>query len=151
MKAVKRFWKKLSNKTHQVLRTDISPNRIAGSFALGTALAILPTPGISILIGLLLSFLFKKIHTLSLALAFIVWNPFIVTPLYVLSYQIGDFFFASRPISPVNIEFANIFVAFSRRFLLGNLIVSLSFAIVSFFIIRFLVIQKRKLTPLTDA
>ncbi len=138
------FFKKIQEKTHQTLLTTATSNQIAGSFALGTALAILPTPGLSMLFGLFFSFIFKKIHTLSLALAFIVWNPLIIAPLYVLSYQIGDLLFATKPISPVNIEVATFFLAFSRRFIIGNIFVSLTLATTSFFILKYLVLHKRK-------
>src|SRR5690606_31228748 len=81
-----RFLVSLSNPT-------ISNKQLALGFALGTFIAVLPTPGFGVLIGIFLVFLFKRINKYTMLFSFAVWNPLFLTPIYLLSYKIGSWLF----------------------------------------------------------
>src|SRR3989344_4149920 len=133
--SIKRYREKLKKHFKEVIEIKDSPQSIALGFAIGTAIAVLPTFGFGALIGLGIILIFKKISKVSLFATFFIWNPFILAPLTLLEYQIGDFLLSGDPIITYNLGFLNIFTNYSKKYLLGNLIVvlissALSYALV---------------------
>jgi uncharacterized protein len=145
---LKKLKNKLKNHLKEVLEIKTSPFSIASGFAVGTLIAILPTFGFGVLIGLLVVLIFKKVSKVSLLFAFAIWNPLVQIPIYALSYYIGDIIMGDLPIKTFRFEFLSKFYIFSRRFLVGNLILSLALSIVSFVVVLYLVkfYRKTKLT-----
>jgi uncharacterized protein (DUF2062 family) len=134
------FFSKRLNKIRTVKK---SPNYIALGFALGTLLAILPTPGISIIFGIILLLIFPKISKISMVAAIAVWNPFVTAPIYALSYQIGDLFFRNHEVLRLELTFLNQAWHFSKRLLFGSSIIGLTASLLSFFMIRYSVLAYR--------
>ena len=132
----KKFRNKFSSYFKELLKTKTSPHSIAMGFSIGTFVAILPTPGLNILLGLLIVFIFKKISKFALFGAMAIFNPLVLTPIYVFSYKIGNVIFSSEPI--VRYKFILLFqiYEFSRRFLVGNLFIATSISILSYFIVK---------------
>jgi len=137
---------KIKGHIKKVLDIQNSPHQIALGFAIGSAIAILPTFGLGALIGLIIILIFKKINKISLFLAFVFWNPLLLIPMAFLSYYIGNLLFKTMPVINLNIEILNQIITFSRRFLIGNLIVTAVFTILSYLIVFYLVknYQKKK-------
>jgi uncharacterized protein (DUF2062 family) len=123
--------------------TKKSPNYIALGFALGTFLAILPTPGFSIGLGIILLLIFPKISKISMMAAIVVWNPFVTAPIYAVSYQIGDLFFRDHEILKIELTFLKQAWNFSKRLLFGTSIIGLTVSLISFFMIKYSVLAYR--------
>ena len=122
--------------TTNVIRTKTSPHSIGLGFAIGTFISILPTPGFNILLGLLVLFIFKKVSKFSLFAGIIFWKPLFSIPIYYFSYQIGDLLFGQSTTMVYELTiFARIYV-YARRFLIGNIILTLIISLCSYFILR---------------
>ena len=139
MISANQFIKKLKNHFIEVLKIKKSPHSLALGFAIGTFISIIPTPGLNILIGLLILTIFPKVSKLSLLGAIFFWNPVLTIPIYTLAYKLGDIIFSNEPIIRFNIVFLDYVYNLSRRLLLGSLILATFFSILSYFIVRILV------------
>jgi uncharacterized protein len=124
----------------KTLRTE--PHQVAGGFAIGTFIAILPTFGLGALLGLLIILLFKNVNKMALFSAFAVWNPFVLVPLYGVAYAIGDALFQSSPVVSYEIPFLYQLFHLTRRLLVGNFILALALSLVSYVII-FIILRTR--------
>ena len=127
----------------EVLKTKTSDHSVASGFALGVLISLLPTPGFSILLGIALVAIFKQINKFALFLAMAVWNIWTVMPLYWLSFKLGDLIFAEAPVVNVEIQAFAQALSFTRRFLIGNLIVSIPFSILNYYLVRYIIIKVR--------
>jgi uncharacterized protein len=135
----------------EISTSKISTHNLAFGFALGTFIAILPTPGFGILVGILLIYLFKKINATSILFPFAVWNPLLLAPLYLLSYKVGDLLFHAKTAVETEYTYLSKILYFCQTYLVGNVIVAVVFSLLSYFIVfhfteRFKIrkLQKRK-------
>jgi len=119
----------------EVLEIKRSPESIASGFALGTFLAVLPTFGIGAFIGLLLLLIFKKVSKISMLIAFGVWNPVVMVPVYGIGYLVGDFLLEGIPVRTFRFEILNNVYVFSRQLFFGNTILAVVFGAVSYFVV----------------
>lgn len=135
IKGFKKHREKLRKHFQEIITIKDSPQAIALGFTIGTAIAVLPTFGFGPLIGLFMILIFKKISKVSLFASFIVWNPIILALLIPLEYWVGDFLLGRGQIISNSLWFLDIFANYSKRYLLGNIIVtviasSLSYAVI---------------------
>ncbi|MBU0760635.1 MAG: DUF2062 domain-containing protein [Nanoarchaeota archaeon] len=135
---------KIKKHFKEVLEIKTAPKEIAAGFALGTFLAILPTFGFGVLIGLLVILIFKRVSKISMIVAFAIWNPLVLIPIAALSYKIGDIILSEVPRYSFKIEVINQVYVYSRRFILGNIIVATTFTIISYFVVYFSVNRYQK-------
>lgn len=117
----------------EITTSKVSSHNLAFGFALGTFIAILPTPGFGILISIFLIYSFKKINATSILFPFAVWNPLVLAPLYVLSYKIGDLLFAAK--ASIENDLFHKIIYFCQTYLVGNVIIAIVFSILSYFVI----------------
>lgn len=129
-----KYWFLLKRYTQEILRSDKSDHLIATSYALGTLIAVFPTPGFSTAIGLGLLALFKKLNKIAVLLSMLVWNGFTVLPIYWLSFKIGKRIATSLPHIDFGIEWLNTFLLFLKQFALGNLVITIPISIGSYFL-----------------
>jgi uncharacterized protein len=132
---VKKFIRKLKYHFQEVLKIKKSPSSIAGGFAIGTFLAILPTFGFGILIGFFILLIFKRVSKISMLIAFVVWNPLILISLYGISYYIGDLIFGELQLVEYELTFLEQIYRYSRRLLVGSVVVSIVVSFVSYWVI----------------
>ncbi len=126
-------WKaKLRGHIDEIIKTKMSPHSIALGFSLGTFISIIPTPGINLLLGLLVVALFPKISKYAVLVGILFWNPLISAPLYPLAYEVGDRFFGAMSIEQYQLVFLNTIYNFTRRFLVGVIIIAASVAVLSY-------------------
>ncbi len=145
MKKYKKKYKdKLKHHFAQVLKTKNSPHEIALGFAIGVLIAVLPTPGISVLLGVLIILIYEKINKYSLFGALALFNPFFMIPFYYLSFKVGDLIFGTEPVLRFNIVFLNAVYNYTRRYLVGNLIVAVITSIMAYFIFKYIFIRYYK-------
>lgn len=146
MLSVKEIIRRSKHYLKVVVSLRSTPENIALSFAIGTFIAIIPMFGVGILIGLLIAIMFKKLNKIALMLAFVVWNPLFTVPILALSGKIGDILFHGVEVMKYEIDFFNHFFTFTRRFLVGNLILDVILSVSSYFVIKklFYWYKKRK-------
>ncbi|MDQ3394824.1 MAG: DUF2062 domain-containing protein [Bacteroidota bacterium] len=119
----------------EITTSKVSPNNLAFGFALGTFIAILPTPGFGVLISIFLIYCFKRINATSILFPFAVWNPLVLAPLYVLSYKIGDILFEAKTTIGNEYSSLNEVIVFFQTYLVGNVIIAIVFSVASYFVI----------------
>ncbi|SMD33925.1 hypothetical protein SAMN04488029_1742 [Reichenbachiella faecimaris] len=131
-----KFVFKLKRHFLEVLRTKTSDHSVAMGFAVGSFVAILPTPGISFLIGIGIVAIFKTINKYALFLAMVVWNIWTLAPIYWASYEIGEAIFGDVEKVIFDIKEWDQVFDYSLRFLIGNLFLSTPIAVLSYFLVR---------------
>lgn len=129
---------------HSIVRSEEKLHIIALSFSIGTLIALTPFLGIDVFIILLIALIWKKANKISLVAPLLVFNPITQIPFNYLGFKLGDFLFGSAPAIKYNIVIINHIYEYSRRFLLGNLIIAVIMSIISYFIIYHLVKYHRK-------
>lgn len=118
----------------QLLMEKTSVHSIAFSFALGTFIAILPTPGFGVFIALLIAYFYKKLNNISILASFAFWNPLLLAPVYVLSYKIGDWIFDSPAVAMItDIEWVNTVIYYFKSYLIGNFMVAITFSCLCYY------------------
>ena len=120
----------------EIIHLQISPHSIASGFALGTFISVLPTPGFNIILGIIVTLIFSRINKFSLFGAILLWNPFTAAFIYPTSYAIGNNIFGTLPAVDYQLTFFDYLLRFSRRFIVGNLILASSTALASYGITR---------------
>ncbi len=130
--------RKVKHHFHEVLKTKRTPESIALGFAIGTFIAVLPTPFIHIFIAVLVVLIFENINKYAVILALIFWNPIVLIPIYYLSYQTGDFIFGSIPSDRFRITMLNAAYDYSTKYIAGSLILALPLSVISYFIVFYL-------------
>lgn len=132
---IRKLKDKIKQHLKEVIELKTSPHSIAMGFALGTLIAILPTFGLGIFIGLGLLLIFKKVSKVSMLISFVVWNPLILALMYPLDYKVGDYILAGLPVKIYKIEFLNQLFVYSRRFIVGSIINAIIISIISYIFI----------------
>ncbi len=118
-----------------LINTQASPESLALGFAIGTLIAILPTPGFGIFVALFVSFLYKKINRLGIIVAFSIWNPVVLIPVYWLCYILGDMMFTPNPDIRFAYELLNEVYHYSGKFMIGNLLIAVSVSLTSYYLV----------------
>ena len=132
---MKKAIQKIKGHFVEVVKTKRSPESIALGFSVGTFIAVLPTPGLSLLIGLVIVLVFSRISKYALFSAFLVWNPLVLVPLHMLSYRMGLFLLGSAHTEAYGITFLSHAYSFTARFLLGNLIIASALSCLAYFLV----------------
>ena len=135
MEIIKKLHNKIKKYFHEIMEIKTTPNEVALGFAMGTAIAILPTFGLGILIGLLMMLIFKNINKISMFIAFAFWNPLLLIPLSTISFFIGDFILGTIPPIDFKFELFNQIYNFTIKFLVGNIIITIIATVASYFFV----------------
>ncbi len=133
---------KIKHHFHEVAKTKKSPESIAIGFAIGTAIGLFPTPGFGTLLGVLVILLFEKVNKISVFVAMAIWNPVVCAPFTVMSYALGD-----RIIGAASLQSTSLFskaYTFTLKYFLGNIIITATISITTYFIVKYAVILYRK-------
>lgn len=139
---IKKFRQKIKNHFEEISKSEQSLHSIALGFAVGTFIAITPSLGLDLLIGLLVVLIFKNLNKFSVFGAMIVWNPLTLIPIHYLSFKIGDLLFGGSNFLNYNVyALSNFYVymlsnfyEFSKRYLIGNLILAVFFSVLGYFV-----------------
>ncbi len=68
---------------------EYTSREVAGSFALGTFITMLPTLGVGVLVFFILSYLFDWINKIALFASVLVFNPVVKWGVYAASFTLG--------------------------------------------------------------
>ncbi len=134
---IKRLKNKIRQHLEEVIELKTSPHSIAMGFALGTLIAILPTFGLGIFIGLGVIFIFKKVSKVSMLIAFVIWNPLVLALMYPVDYVVGDFILRGIPVKTYKTEILNKLFVYSRRFIVGSIINAVIISIMSYVLVLY--------------
>ena len=140
----KKLLERLKHHLEEVLELKRSPHSIAMGFALGTLIAILPTFGLGVFLGLGLLLIFKKVSKISLLLAFVVWNPLVLALMYPFNYLLGNYVLPGVPIRVYKLEILNQLFIYSRRFIIGSIISAILISIICYGILLIIVYKYQK-------
>jgi len=104
---------------------DEQEHLVALGFGVGSFIALLPTPGLSLFIGLGVAALMKPASRPGVLLAMVIWNIWTLIPIFAASAWLGEVLFSQEQKMYFHAEFLNQVVHFTRRLLIGNLIISI--------------------------
>jgi uncharacterized protein len=124
--------KKIVKYLREINEVKTTPAAIALGFAMGTFFAILPLFGASIVVGLLFLLLFRKVNKLSMLIAFAVWNPLTLIPIYYISFRLGDWILGNTPMVEYELALLDRVYHVSRRLLLGSGFLAIAMSIASY-------------------
>lgn len=117
----------------KLAKDNSTPASVAMGFALGSFIAILPTPGFGAFLALSFTLVFKNINRLAIIVSVTIWNPLLLIPLYYLSYLLGSVLLA-RPINlQEEISLYEMLSQYTTAFLVGNSILAVIIALISYF------------------
>lgn len=86
---VGRIRERVHTELHRSLVEDHTPREIAGSFALGTFITMMPTLGTGLVLFVALAYAFEWINRIALFATVIVFNPVVKWGVYVASIALG--------------------------------------------------------------
>ncbi len=115
----------------QLANENSTPHPIALGFTLGTFIAILPTPGFGAFLALSLTLVFKNINRLAVVVSIAIWNPLLLVPFYYVCYLLGSILL-DRPIQLEELSLYQLLYEYTNAFLLGNIILACTMAVVSY-------------------
>lgn len=119
---------------HRAFAEEHSSQEVAGSFALGVFITMLPTLGIGFLMFVALAFVFERLSKLALFASVIVFNPVVKWSVYGASYGLGVFLLGPVEVMSVSEVSLTAAPAVVHRLVLGNTILAVIAAVPSYFI-----------------
>lgn len=125
----------------KLLKANDGPETVALSYAIGTFIAVFPTPGFSTLIILAVAVVFKRLSKISLLAGQLVWNAFTVLPIYWISIEIGKWIFPSAEREAFQWEWLSVVIHFTKTLLIGNLFVSIPLSYLSYFLAKWIYVK----------
>ena len=137
----------IKNHTIDVLEIKTTKQALSSGFVLGTFISLLPFPGFSVIIAVIMIFLFKKISKISIFVAMAIWNPLLQWPIYhlKLSQRLGGLILHSQELAEYSITVLNREYFFSNHYIVGNIIVALVIAKLCGVLFYFLYPQVKKI------
>lgn len=133
----------LKERLKAALSGNSSDHEIALGFTVGTAISILPTPGFNLLLGALFIAVYPRVNKLAVFGAMAVYNPVFMIPFYWASYKLGALFFGVDPVVHYDVVVLNQAFDFTRRYLVGNLIVTAVTSAITYPLVRRIVQLRR--------
>ena len=88
---VNRYVDRIRAELRESFTQDYTPREVAGSFALGVFITMLPTLGVGLLVFVVLAYLFKRINKIALFASVLVLNPVVKWGVYAASVSLGFF------------------------------------------------------------
>lgn len=134
----------LKERLKAALSGHSSDHEIALGFTVGTAISILPTPGFNLLLGALFIAVYPHVNKLAVFGAMAVYNSIFMIPFYWASYQLGALFFGADPVFHYDVVVLNQAFDFTRRYLVGNLIVTAVTSAITYPLVRRIVQLRRR-------
>lgn len=132
---------------YKLVRIDDPPEKIARGVAIGVFMGIFPTFGLGIVFAIIASY-FLKANKAAAVIGSFIMNPLTTPFFWTLSSVVGaSIFWKDREIVMTSIKTRHFFNGMGLAyvaFLVGNIIVSVTFAAVSYFITKKWIIEHRK-------
>ncbi len=123
---------------------DHTSHQVALSFSIGVFLTAMPTLGTGVLMMLGLAYYFAWMSKVALFCAVLILNPLVKPFVYVASYWLGGVLFGAEDVTYFERELLNSAAAVLRNLVLGNLLIAVSLAALSYFAALALVSEYRR-------
>lgn len=120
---------------------EYSSHQIAGSFALGAFITMLPTWGVGVLVFFVLAYLFAWVNKIALFASVVVFNPVVKWGVYAASLTLG--FLLLGAVEPIDDASPRTAQGLVVRLLVGNLILAVIATVASYGIVYWLVTRYR--------
>lgn len=131
---------------HDALAERHSPQEVAGSFALGTFITMLPTWGIGVLFFFVIVYLFDRVSKVALFASVIVFNPVVKWGVYAGSLLLGVALLGPvEGLSPADIS-PDVGREVLIRLLVGNLILAVLATVLAYLLVYRLAVRYRRST-----
>lgn len=132
------YWQRIQHELHTAFAEVHTPREIAGSFALGTFVTMLPTLGVGLLLFVVLASVSSWVSKLALFASVLVFNPIVKWGVYVISFLLGVLILG--PVEGVSLTDISFTAApeIVIRLLVGNIILALVATICSYFAVLWL-------------
>ncbi|AUX07997.1 hypothetical protein AArcSl_0343 [Halalkaliarchaeum desulfuricum] len=129
-----------------------TPREVAGSFAVGVFITMLPTLGTGLILFVVLVALFKSISKIALFASVLVFNPVVKWGVYAASFSLGTLLLG--PVEGVTMTDVSLSAGpeIVVRLLVGNLILAVVATVLGYVVVYRLVVSYREqLEPLEEA
>lgn len=138
-----RYLDRIRRELRKSFAEEYTPREIAGSFATGVFITMLPTWGVGVLVFFLLIRLFDWINRIAIFASVIVFNPVVKWGVYAGSFTLGVLLLGPvEGVGPTEISL-DAGPEIVARLLVGNLILAVIATIPSYFIVHRLAIKYR--------
>lgn len=133
----------------RAVAAEHTPHQIAGTFALGTVVAVLPTAGTALVLFAAVAVFVNRASRLALAAVLVVYSPPVKFALYGVSYWLGATLLGPAPgVSPSPDALASLSPSVGQavlvRQLLGNALLAVGLAVVGYAVVRLAVVGYRR-------
>ncbi|ELY95365.1 hypothetical protein C482_17028, partial [Natrialba chahannaoensis JCM 10990] len=129
-------------KLRQAFEEEHTPHQVAASFALGIFVTALPTGGLGLGLFVVFGRLWLWVSTPALFASAAVLNPFVKPAVYVSSITLGGILLGTDPVVSYETAAESASVAI-RQLLVGNLLIAVALAAVSYVVVRRLTLARR--------
>ncbi|MEF8787207.1 MAG: DUF2062 domain-containing protein [Haloarculaceae archaeon] len=138
-----RYTRRVREELRSAITEDHTPREIAGSFAVGTFITMLPTLGTGFLLFVLIIVVTRRVSKLALFASVLVFNPVVKWGVYVASLTLGVLLLG--PVEGVSIAEASLDAGQNVvvRLLVGNVILAVLATILSYAVVYRLVVRYR--------
>ena len=120
-----------------------TPRQVAGSFALGTFITMLPTLGTGLVLFLVISYLFGSVSKLALFASVVVFNPVVKWGVYASSIALGVFILGPIEVATLADSSVDAGQALGTRLLVGNLILAIVATVAGYVVVHRLTVGYR--------
>lgn len=129
---------------HRAFSEDHTPRAVAGSFAVGVFITMLPTFGTGLLLFVVLVTLFKSISKIALFASVLVFNPVVKWGVYAGSFTLGTFILG--PVDGARMADVSLSAGpeIVLRLLVGNLILAVVATVLGYVVVYRLVVAHRE-------
>ncbi|SDR26472.1 DUF2062 domain-containing protein [Natronobacterium texcoconense] len=130
-----RYADRIRDDLHEAFREDSTPRELAGSFAVGAFVTMLPTLGAGLLLFVAIGYAVSWVSKLALFASVLVFNPVVKWGVYVASFAVGVFLLG--PVDGVSMTGASFSAGpeIVLRLLVGNLILAAVATVVSYVVV----------------
>lgn len=135
---VRRNRRRVGRELRRSLTERHSPQQVAGSFALGTFITMLPTLGVGLLVFVVLSTIISSINKVALFASVLVFNPVVKWGVYASSVTLG--FLLLGPVDGLSTTDVSLSAGppIILRLLIGNLILAVIASILAYVVVLYL-------------
>ncbi len=131
------------NSIKNLIYSNISAEEISNGFAVGVFIGFLPLYGFQTLLSLLATIIFKNVNKFSLIMATQLFLPPVIPIVVFINYFVGSLILY-RKISFLKILSISDVFYYLKPILVGSFFVGFIFAILSKYILKFLIIKFRR-------
>lgn len=142
--SVGRYRARVREEFEASLAEDHTAHQVAASFAIGVFITALPTLGLGLGLFVVLLYFVRWMSKIALFGSVLVLNPAVKPAVYALSYWVGDLLVDPEPVVLFDVVVLDHAFNVTRRLLLGNVLVALGLAAVSYVVVRALVREHRR-------